>query len=368
MRKILFILSNLSGGGAEKAFVDLMKHTDYAAYDITLCLARETGKYLDQIPPQVKVVVLFPGKSFWYKLLLGLSKYLNLDGGMKYWVRHKVGKGYDVMVSFMEGIPMKIHGYLIDRARKNVSWIHTNLFSYHYTKKYFYNDKAERGNYIQMDNLFFVSQGACNNFHLLFPLNNRKNIVYNPVDKEEIIRKSLQQTIKKRRFTICAVGRLIDAKRYDRLLRVARVLAERECAVDFWIVGEGTLKRDLIQLQRELNLQEYVHFWGFQANPYPYMASADVFLNTSQVEGYPLVICEALCLGKPVVATDVAGSAEVLGDAGILTAQDDQSIFEALYSLIQTPEKVAELSKLAVERSEIFDINKKVAEIYQLLE
>lgn len=369
MRKILFILSNLSGGGAEKAFIDLMRHTDFSAYEIDLCLMMDSGIYMERLPGEVGVIPLYPANSFRYKLLLFFSKYFHFDLPLRSAVRRKINKKYDTVISFCEGIPLKIHSQITDRGGQNVAWIHTNLADYHYTKKYFYTDEDEADSYGQMDRLIFVSRGACKNFESLYHLDVCKSVVYNPIDRQDIIAKALSFPVHKDRFTVCTVGRLIDAKGYDRLLRVAKLLIDSGRLVDFWILGDGPLRIELMRLREELGLEDYVRFLGFQANPYSYMAVADLFLSTSRVEGYPLVVCEALCLGRPVVATEVAGCAEILGNSeyGILTGHDDESIFKALAGIIDCPDKLEDLHQRAVKRSLIFDIKEKVSEIYNLI-
>ena len=68
----------------------------------------------------------------------------------------------------------------------------------------------------------------------------------------------------------------------------------------------------MYQLVSDLELRNVVHFLGFINPPYPFMKIADILLMTSKAEGFPLVLCEALCLGVPVIATKCTGPIEIL--------------------------------------------------------
>ena len=125
-------------------------------------------------------------------------------------------------------------------------------------------------------------------------------------------------------------------KAYDRMVRLAYHLKKNNVDVDFWILGTGYLEAELRRLARDLSVEDMVHFLGFKSNPYPYIAASDLFLSTSMTEGYPLVICEALWLGKPIIATAVSGSKEILADSeyGLLSEEDDDSLLKNTLRMI----------------------------------
>ena len=110
-------------------------------------------------------------------------------------------------------------------------------------------------------------------------------------------------------------------------------------------------------------------FKGFVRPAYPYMKVADVFLNTSEAEGYPLVLCEALCLGLPVVATDITGAHEILdnSEVGLLVQEDVQDIYQGLKKMIDNDLVRAEYAQKALLRSEMFSVEKVLEEIDAVL-
>ncbi len=112
---------------------------------------------------------------------------------------------------------------------------------------------------------------------------------------------------------VLSAGRLVAHKDHETLLRAFAHVRESRVNVKLAILGEGEEGGRLRQLVEDLALGEYVLFPGFQENPFPWMHRATVFALTSQYEGLPTVLIEALACGARVVATDCpSGPAEIL--------------------------------------------------------
>ena len=164
-----------------------------------------------------------------------------------------------------------------------------------------------------MDCIVFVSKDAKDKFLELYDIDKARCIVqFNLIDAKAVRELALSKTIKKDKLTVCMVGRLNPQKRYDRALRVVKRLKDDGLDFKLWILGEGGLEGQLRAMIAELGIENYVLLKGFVKPAYAYMKAADIYWNTSEAEGYPLVVCEALCLGLPVVATDICGSNEIL--------------------------------------------------------
>jgi len=128
-------------------------------------------------------------------------------------------------------------------------------------------------------------------------------------------------------FRIAAVGRLVPAKRYDRLLSVVSRLKEI-CAtpVKFLIAGDGPLRGELEQEVASLGLTSMVEFLGRRSDLPAVYKSADALAITSDFEGTPNVALEAMACGLPVVSTMVGGVPDIIehGVSGLLVEADDQ--------------------------------------------
>ncbi|HCE79350.1 MAG TPA: glycosyltransferase, partial [Thermodesulfobacterium commune] len=107
------------------------------------------------------------------------------------------------------------------------------------------------------------------------------------------------------------------------------------------IVGDGPEKEELIKLVRERNLEKEIIFAGFQSDPISYINAFDVFVLTSEREGFPRVILESMLMGKPVVASKIPGvlSLVVDGETGFLVPpKNPQGFTEKISLLIKDPQ------------------------------
>jgi GalNAc-alpha-(1->4)-GalNAc-alpha-(1->3)-diNAcBac-PP-undecaprenol alpha-1,4-N-acetyl-D-galactosaminyltransferase len=145
------------------------------------------------------------------------------------------------------------------------------------------------------------------------------NCIYNPVNTR-LIREKAQEAIDIEGRFILAVGRLEKQKRFDLLLAAfAQSKARQDCRLV--IVGRGSQQAAIEQCIKTLGLEEQVILVGFDPNPYKYMAKTDFQVMSSDYEGYPLVLIEALSLGCPIVSTDCpTGPREIIrhGENGLL--------------------------------------------------
>ena len=316
-KKILFIITGLVGGGAEKALMNLLGVIDKNAYDINLLVIFADRVGNEKIS-DVKVCTLFPAaKNILYKLAKHLYINLGIDSLIRYITLKKIQKKYDTIVSFLEGDSLLYHSFLYVRAQNNVSWVHTDFVENHWSKRHFVaNDEYKA--YVSLDKLVFVSEYAKKQFAKVFDLPDKvkQYVCANVINVDEIMAKSLEpiNDIIKTKFTICSVGRLEAVKGYDMVINAAKILKERNIDVDFWILGTGSQENLLKELLRQCQCEDMVNFLSYKDNPYPYMKLADVYLSSSYAEGLPLVLCEAQCLGKPIIATRTIGALELLKD------------------------------------------------------
>ena len=110
----------------------------------------------------------------------------------------------------------------------------------------------------------------------------------------------------------------------------------------------------------ELNVENEVHFLGFQANPYPYLKESDIFISTSISEGFSLVICEALVLGIPIVATNTAGALE---NNFIKSAHDTLNFKYITDETLRT-----EYHKKSLLRANIFEVQSVMSRFYEVIQ
>lgn len=365
-------MSDLEGGGAEKALISLLKEFDYNKYKVSLCLLFRHGVYLDEIPAQVNIIYLFKNERslFFRKAWKRYLKY-NKSWILSFFVRRRLRKHYDVIISYLEGHPVFWHNLIIDRGKKNISWIHSDMFKYHLSHNCFFShEEDEKQCYEKMDQLVFVSKIAMNNFKKLYDIDNPKCFLYNIVNGDTICRLASLDTVEKTRFTITVIGSLLEVKGFDRLIRVAKMLKDDGFSFFVQIIGKGEKEEELRQLVHQLDVTEEVVFLGFQKNPYPYLQKSDIFVSTSHSEGLSLVICEALILGVPVVATSTAGALELLGGGkyGLIADQNDFSIYYSIKKIMIDQSLRKDYRERGMSRASIFEVKNTMKQFYDIIE
>lgn len=361
----------LGGGGAERVLVDLLKRFDYDRLDVTLLLIYKAGVYLDCIPPQVKFRWLYDHElTRYYKF-----PYKHLQMLKRRQIRNRInealqGESYDAIVSFCEGWPLFAHSKVMDHTRNNITWVHTNLRLYHWTRRVFSPRSAERTAYEAMNHIVAVSDGARIGFQQLYGLSDRLRVIYNVIDRERIVAQA-DEFVPVRpnaRFVVATVGTLKRVKRQERLIEMISLLRKRGYDVALQIAGRGKLLKKLMSCAEKLGVADYVEFLGFQANPHPWVKSADIFVLSSDTEGLSTVVCEALCLGKAVVATDVPGVSELLvDDTGLLAETSSASLADKVAYLLDHPDEKAEFERRAIMKSQQFSASDVLAKIEALL-
>lgn len=344
-KKILFCIDTLLGGGAEKVLITLLRMLDPEKYEISLFVLYDQGIYFEAIPPYVTWFT--PSKQ-----------------------PDKLSETFDIEIAFLEGMATRYVALRKSDACK-IGWVHSDLYTYHWIKDYFKGYEDESHCFSQMNKLIFVSQMAKENFQKFYPqVKIDSKVIYNPLDKEEIRHKANALTIEKNKFTICCVGSLVPVKGYDRLLTVAARLREDGLDFHIWILGEGVMREELETSIHQLKLETVVELKGFQKNPYPFMQTADLFLSASHSEGYSMVICEALCLHRPILATRVGGTPEIVGDGkyGMLVDSEEEAIYNGLKRMITEPTFLKEYGEKAKQGGMLIEEDKPLREIEELLE
>lgn len=417
MKKILFTIQSLDGGGAEKVLMQIINKLK-DEYKIDLGLIIEKGVYLDKIKRDFRVVALYDKKfcdicdgnakllnscnplavatnkllSTLFKIYRRLTHDWFIKSGKIYQKLKKSNLKYDVEIAFLEGPATLMVGASGSSAKK-IAWVHTDMMKNPVLPK---NRGQELKAYEKMDKIVCVSEDCKNSFLKRYPeFQNKVMVIKNPVDREEILKmadedfledqlvigEKLSDTEKFNNelatlknfqlIRVISVGRLLDEKGQELLLQAHKELIDEGIIHELLILGDG-LKRESFQMYIDSNnLQKSAKLLGFKSNPYKCMKQCDIFVNPSKYEGYSLVVAEALVLGLPVIATDCTGPRELLdnGKYGIITPVGDVGeMKKTLKLLIENESERKKYHELALERGKSFEIDSVIEEIKELLE
>ena len=166
------------------------------------------------------------------------------------------------------------------------------------------------------------------------------------------------------------VGRLDTPKNQERLLRAFRKVLDTHPRAQLTLVGDGDLRPRLEALTAELDLRDAVIFAGMQENVRPFLTEADIFVLTSDYEGIPMTILEAMGTGLPIVSTAVGGVPDMLKDqeSGLLVPCDTQAVADACARLAGDQTLREKLGRAALADSVRFSARtmaKAYLDIYQ---
>jgi glycosyltransferase involved in cell wall biosynthesis len=206
-----------------------------------------------------------------------------------------------------------------------------------------------------------VSQAAADRFIRLKAVPSRKcSVLTNGIDTAEFARQperraqTRMQAGLQNEFVWLAAGRIMPAKDYPNLLRAFSLVHTAQPAARLWIAGEAYAAENAVvqALTAELSLVDSVYWLGLRRDMPALLDTADGFVLASAWEGMPLAVGEAMAMEKPVVATDVGGVRELIGENGVIVpARNPERLAQAMLSLMRsTPGVRGSLGRAARRR------------------
>jgi len=147
----------------------------------------------------------------------------------------------------------------------------------------------------------------------------RSKVILNPFDFSYIKKKSLENLkdnfFRRNNLKLINIGRLVDQKDQITILRAMKLILKEKKNIQLIIIGKGKKETELNNYIFENKLESYVKLLGYQDNPFKYIKSADLFILSSQYEGLPNVLIEAMFLKKSVISSDCpTGPKEILNN------------------------------------------------------
>ena len=162
--------------------------------------------------------------------------------------------------------------------------------------------------------------------------------------------------------SIVAVGRLVASKRFDLLFKAFATLKDQYPEWTVTVLGDGPMRAELESLCAQLGLVGRVSFTGFVTDPYQHLRQASLFVLSSDYEGFPNALCEAMACGLPVIATDSSGGIREIirnGENGLLVPPgDEKALAAAMARLMGDTVECQRLASRAVEVSQRFSVEK----------
>lgn len=299
------LLPSLAHGGAQKVFLDCGEYLQSNYGNIIMIVLDQEGDLLKNIPKELNVKFLDHGikRNGLYKRIIQLIR-----------LRKKIKK-YEVTNVLSTVTGMNICTLLCFYFSKNISITIREATSLEnsssrialFLMKFLYP---------RADKIICTSEYICEQLvDLNKALIDRVIFLPNPINICKIRHQSkepYEPLWGEHNYRVISVGRLVEAKGYDVLIKAMAIVTKKiDCQLV--IIGDGPERKYLERLIEKLALKHYIKLIGYKNNPYPYIASANLFVLSSRWEGYVNTVLEAMALGVAVVATDCkSGPGELL--------------------------------------------------------
>lgn len=362
-KRVLLLLPSLTGGGAERVFLTLVRHLDRSRFEPHLAVLQAQGAYVEDVPKDIafhdlkasRIRYALPGivRVAWKvrpHTILSTLGHLNLA---LIACRHLLPSSTRLLVR-EAAIASAV---LVQEAR------HPQLWKWLYRRLY-----------RRADRVVCMSDSMVNDMMEHFNVPRNKLVrIYNPVDVERVQR--LAGVVENPYIgpgpQLVAAGRLTRQKGFDVLLDSMPAVLDRLPNARLTILGEGPLRHALTQQAQRLGMPEAVRLLGFQQNPWPFLKHANLFVLPSRYEGMPNILLEALAVGAPVVASDCPGAIQEIqgcdGGMVLVPPEDPRALAEAIISVCKMPSDQRECLEDRRATLGKFDLPRIVGEYSKLL-
>jgi N-acetylgalactosamine-N,N'-diacetylbacillosaminyl-diphospho-undecaprenol 4-alpha-N-acetylgalactosaminyltransferase len=371
--KLLIFINTLQSGGAERVVWLLLNHLK-ADFELHLALY---SNYVDyKIPNEVKVFHL--NQPLKQNRVLRLLKLPFISHKVyKYCVYNHINTSVAFLYRpcYINALLKSWWGFkgkvIMCERTHQTTMITSQSYLYRLFSKFMVKYSYQRANLI-LANSYAIQTDLIEKFHIKTPI----RVIYNPIDLHFIKKHeddALPLEFEKDVFHFVNVGGFRKEKNHLLLLQAFFILKHLPCKLI--IVGGGVMEEDLKQKVNDLGIASKVIFCGFDTNPFKYVKQSDCFVLSSDVEGFPNVLIEALACGKPVISTDChSGPRELLapntdlhhraivnyevGEYGILTPVNDiASLATAMKKMYEDAAMRKQFESKAKQRALQFDVN-----------
>ncbi len=336
MKKVLFVISYLDKGGAERALSNITTHFP-EEWDIDILVNNDSAM---DYPFRGRILSLgIMEKPKTHSVIFQLKVFLKRIKTLR---RLKREERYQACVSFLDSanianilsgkrycrVIVSIRSSLMESAR---------LPQY----KYIVNPLA-RLLYNSADQVVAASKGIELEMKELFHIKSERiSVIENGYDLCDIQKRAAEELTDKEKgyfesnVGIITIGRLSAPKGQWHLIRAFTEVVKQEPNAFLFIIGSGELEKYLKELCQKCKVENRVYFTGFVSNPYKYLRHSDIFVLPSLYEGFPNALAEAVCLGLPCIATDFrTGAREILAPDMVRTKGMVETVKEEKYGIL----------------------------------
>ncbi|MDY2590494.1 MAG: glycosyltransferase, partial [Agathobacter sp.] len=322
--KITFIIGSMSSGGAERVISVLSNELSHRGYEVSIIMFRESEEESYYLNESIDQIILTNKNISRGKRLLLLPILL---------LKEMKRQNANVYVSFC--IFENVLSCFCNLAlRKNLIISERNAPKHEKMSVVF--KVMRKILYPTAKGIVFQTNEAMSSCSK--QLQRKGIVIANPI-KEGLPTKENYGL----NYTIAAVGRLCEQKNYPMLFTAFRKFVDKHPEYTLLVFGHGELENELKELTRKMKLEHNIVFKGFCSNVHQQLVNTDVYVLSSDYEGMPNSLMEAMAIGLPVISTDCpsGGPRELVAnevDGFLIQTGNDSQLFSKLDMLIDDEE------------------------------
>jgi len=350
-KKIAFYIANLNSGGIGRNTLRIADELKNQGYQVDLVVTKLKGVYVEDVPSDLNVVDLKSRRVL--TSIFKLISYLKNEQPNIFISANNLPN----IISILSKILSKSKVKMIISIRTHLS----SQFNHHNTLKNKIIMYLAKLFYPKSDVIVAVSKGVAEDAVKLINLDKDKiKVIYNPIVSDDInVKKDKKITETwfdlEKTPVIISAGRLTKQKDYYTLIDAFKILRSKRM-IKLIILGEGEEKEKIWNYIKINHLEDDIKLKGFVNNPYPYIKKSNVFVLSSQWEGFGNVVAESLAVGTPIVSTDCpSGPAEILdfGNFGkLVPVGNSQKMADSIESILLSSVN----HKKLIQRSKVFSV------------
>ncbi|MFY4787722.1 glycosyltransferase [Aliarcobacter butzleri] len=371
-KNILILCASMQKGGAERVISLILKELENEQNLKVHFMMMEDGIEYD-LPKYITPIILSNSKKSGVKKLLELPF---VAWKLKKYIKEN---NINIVMSFL------YRPNYINILAKIFGSNHKSIINIRSTTSRYKNEGLlGKINLFLINNLFDKadliisnSKGVDEDLKSIMNITTNTKVIYNPVDIKYInskkdICEDVDFDFKEDKKYVISVGRLIPLKRNIDLIKAFFKLQKEDDNLEVLFLGDGILKNDLINECIKLNIGNKVHFLGNVKNPFYYLSRSDLFVLTSEFEGFPNVLVEAMTCGLPVISSDCkSGPREILEDEkyGLLYPVGDiDTLIEKMKFCLYEDIDRENIQSKNLKRIEDFSVDKIMNQFKKVLE
>jgi glycosyltransferase involved in cell wall biosynthesis len=346
--RVLHVIDSLIQAGAEALVKDMVPRMRSAGLEVSVAVLKELDSPFEQELRENNIKFLHTARGGIYSPTHVLS------------LRRHIHK-FDVIQTYL--FPAQLFTPLaVVLAGSRVPLVLSEQTTHHRRKKKWLHP-LERWMYSRYAAVACASDAIAASLRKWIPgIDSKITVIENGIDVQKFQHaKPASRTsvgISNRNCILLYVASLQPRKDHINLLRAMAQIPD----ADLVLVGDGELRSQLERLAETLGIVGRIHFLGRRKDVAELLKMADIYVHPPAVEGFGIAAVEAMAAGKPIVATDVPGLAQVVGDAAVLVPPSDPAALAAQISaLVKSREHQERLANAAALRAPIFSIESTVS-------